>query len=647
MMAPYAIGHIKMSLLLEEFGYKLHEEERIKFYLTNTLEIKDLEQTEFPGMTSLAEESHLAGKIKKETPILVILGNPPYSGQSANINVWIDKLLKEDTEGMPSYYKVNSQSLGERNPKWLQDDYVKFIRFAQWKINQAGEGILGFITNHSYLDNPTFRGMRQSLMQTFDEIYLLDLHGSALKKEKCPDGSKDENVFDIKQGVAIGIFIKYKNSKPDKRNIKICDVRHAEIWGLRENKYDWLERHDIDKTKWEKLIPKSEYYLFIPREDKFLCKYEKYPKITDIFLMNSVGIVTSRDEFTIDTDKEALKRRIRSLIDDKLTDDLIQQAFKLRDKMNWKLKKAREILRKNEDRQDSIKQILYRPFDVRWIFYDESLIERTRREIMEHMMQENLGLLTCRQQNIGGFYHSLICNIIVESCVLSNKTREINYLFPLYVYNIQGSKKKRSSSHIILLFEPEGEYALKKPNLSPDVIKILTDKYKKILKPEPIFYYIYAVLYSDIYRSKYTEFLKIDFPRIPFTTDYRIFSKFANYGEQLTDLHLLKSSYLLKTNAKLTKGTNRVEKVRYEKEEVYINEKQYFEGIARAVWEYQIGGYRVCEKWLKDRKGRELSSEDIKHYCRIVTALQKTIEIQKKIDRIYPEVEKSTIDFKK
>ena len=203
MMAPYAIGHMKMSFLLEELGYRMEDDERVKYYLTNTLEMKELDESKFPGMSSLSTESHEAGKVKKQVPILVILGNPPYSGHSSNTGEWISEVIKE-------YYQVDGKPLGEKNPKWLQDDYVKFIRFSQWKIDQAGEGVLGFITNHSYLDNPTFRGMRQSLMNSFDEIYILDLHGNSLKKEKAPDGSKDENVFDIQQGVAICFMIKYK-----------------------------------------------------------------------------------------------------------------------------------------------------------------------------------------------------------------------------------------------------------------------------------------------------------------------------------------------------------------------------------------------------------------------------------------------------
>jgi len=637
MMAPYAIGHLKMSFLLEELGYKLQKDERFNLYLTNTLEMEELEQTSLPGMASLSEESHLAGKVKKEKPILAILGNPPYSGHSTNIGDWITKEIK-------AYYQVDGKPLGEKNPKWLQDDYVKFIRFAQWKIDQAGEGILGFITNHSYLDNPTFRGMRQSLMQSFDELYLLDLHGNSLKKEKCPDGSKDENVFDIQQGVAIALFI--KKTPFSSPLAKGCKVSHSELWGSREDKYDWLNKNDITTTKWKRINPKSEFYLFIPIDEGFLPRYQTYLKITDIFSVNSVGIVTSRDDFVIDRDRSALKRRIMQFRDKKMPDEIIAQTYGLKDKANWKLKDAREAVMEDDEWEKAITKILYRPFDEQWIFYHDAVIERSRKEVMQHMMKENWGLVTCRQQNTTGFYHALVSNTIVESCIVSNQTREISYLFPLYLYKEKDSPKKRSLASIMMLFESQAEYGVKRPNLSPAFVEKLTKEFKKTPTPEQIFYYIYAVLYSNTYRTKYAEFLKIDFPRIPFTKDYKLFSKMAKYGERLADLHLLNSPELDPPIAKFQgKGENKVERLRYDEKEgrLYLNQSQYFEGITKEIWEYQIGSYQVCDKWLKDRKGKRLSLDDIRHYCKIVTSLQKTIKIQKVIDDIYSEVEKGTL----
>ena len=658
MMAPYAVGHLKMSFLLEELGYKLQSDDRFKLYLTNTLEMEELAQTELPGMISLSEESHLAGKVKKEQPILVILGNPPYSGHSSNVY-----------DEVKIYYQVDGKPLGEKNPKWLQDDYVKFIRFAQWKIDLAGEGVLGFITNHSYLDNPTFRGMRQSLMQSFDEIYLLDLHGNSLKKEKCPDGSKDENVFDIQQGVAIALFVKKGGSSsviPARRESfskkdaghagmttkgeikKEHKISHSELWGVREDKYDWLNKHDIKTTKWKTIRPKSEFYLFIPRDEGLLKQYEMYPKVTDIFPLNSVGIVTSRDDFVIDSDKAALKRRIMQFRDKKMPDEIIRQAYNLKDKPNWKIKDIRESIMKDDDWEHVITKILYRPFDIKWIFYHDILIERSRKEVMQHMLKENLGLCVGRAGQVVGLEKPWNVVYVSENIVdLNLFYRGGESVFPLYLYQEKDyPKKKKSLSTIMLLFEPQAEYGVKKPNLSPAFFEKLTRGYKKAPSPEEIFYYIYAVLYSSIYRTKYAEFLKIDFPRVPFTKDYKLFKKMGGYGEKLVELHLLKSSELDAPTAKFEgKGNDKVEKPRYEKGKLYINKDQYFEGISHEVWEYQIGGYQVCDKWLKDRKGRPLSLDDITHYCKVVTSLKKTIDIQAKIDSAYPEIEKEIIKF--
>jgi predicted helicase len=312
--------------------------------------MEDIEQTYFPGMVALSEESYLAGKIKKETQILVILGNPPYSGISSNVGKWITGLIED-------YKYVDGEHFGEKK-HWLQDDYVKFIRFAQWKIDQNGEGVLGFITNHSYIDNPTFRGMRQSLMKSFDEIFILDLHGNTLKKEKCPDGSKDENVFDIRQGVAISLFIKKKEKKQE------CKIFHSDLWGLRDYKYEQLLENDFKTIKWQELKPNSPYYFFIQREEKQREIYEKYWKVTDIFPVNVTGIVTARDKFVIDFNKDVLKRRIETFKNLTISDDFVKQAFKLKDTRGWKFAKVRRELAKDENWDKYFSKILYRPFDV-------------------------------------------------------------------------------------------------------------------------------------------------------------------------------------------------------------------------------------------------------------------------------------------
>ncbi len=623
MMAPYAVGHLKIGFLLEELGHRLGKDERFPLYLTNTLEMEELEQTALPGMASLAEESHLAGKVKKETPILVILGNPPYSGHSVNVGPWISDTIK-------TYYQVDGKPLGERNPKWLQDDYVKFIRFAQWKIEQAGYGVLGFITNHSYLDNPTFRGMRQSLMQSFEQIYLLDLHGNSLKKERCPDGSEDKNVFDIRQGVAIGLFVK----RPDLER-KVC---YAERWGLREDKYRWLESNDVATTGWTEIRPKPPSYLFVPRDEVLVGRYERYSKITQILPLNGVGMTTARDNFVIDFDKSTLLNRVRLFKQSNYQDEDLHQFFSIRKKKGWSIRKAWNMLQEISDGEleKYIFPVLYRPFDIRWIFYHDSVVWRTVKRVMRHMLCENKGLILPRRVEIaGGWQHALATNLLVEHVTVSLKT--IDYLCPLYLY--PGLKDEN-------LLKPQGKPAERKPNLDPSLLRILDEAYARDVAPEEIFCYIYAVLYAPTYRTRYAEFLRADFPRVPFTRDLELFTKVARLGKRLVDLHLLKSPELEPPVARFPEtGESKVAKTRYSENErrVCVNERQYFEGIEPEVWAYQIGGYQVLDKWLKDRKNRTLSLDDIRHYCHVVTAFAKTIEIQKEVDLFYPELEQNTV----
>jgi len=632
MMAPYAIAHLKIGFLLEELGYTLGENERFKLYLTNTLELSELAQSNLPGMSSLSQESHAAGQIKKQTPILVILGNPPYSGHSANkswelnekgkkVPNFIGKLIKD-------YHQVDGKPLGERNPKWLQDDYVKFIRFAQWKIDQAGEGVLGFITNHSYLDNPTFRGMRQSLMNSFNQIYVLDLHGNSKKKEKCPDGTKDENVFDIQQGVAIFLAIKKKGLRRK--------VMHRDDWGLREIKYDWLKNNDVKSTRWTGLTPKSESYFFVPRDERLYPAFQKYLNLPDVFPVNSVGVVTSRDEFAIADMADELKKRIRMLRDENLPDNVIRQAFGLGDTAAWKMKEARRKIREKTDWERQVVPILYRPFDRRWIFYDDVVIERMRKDVMRHMRGGNLALCVGRAGHVVGLdkpWNLAFCADCMEDLNLFYRGGNVN--FPLYIY-------------------PEadlyngGEKYERQVNIEPKVLEALDAAYGKKFEPEDVFCYIYAVLYSSVYRLKYAEFLKSDFPRIPFCEDYKIFRKAAVLGKKLVELHLMKSDRLNRPVARFEgKGDNLVEKVSYDvqKSLVYINPRQSFGPVTRQIWEYQIGGYQVMEKWLGYRKKRRLTLNEIKHYCRIATAIKETISVQAAIDQIYPQIENNVLEI--
>jgi predicted helicase len=640
MMAPYAIGHLKMGFMFEELGYHLKDDERFNLYLTNTLEMEDLAQVNIPGLSSLSEESTLAGKVKKDQQILVICGNPPYSGISANINEWTERLLKQNVDGATSYYEVDGKPLGEKKV-WLQDDYVKFLRFAQWKIQKAGFGIVGMITNHSYLDNPTFRGMRQSLMKTFNEIYILDLHGNSLKKETTPDGGKDGNVFDIRQGVAIALFVKQKAKKE-------CKVFHSDLYGLREVKYDWLENKNFSRKNYQAIQPESPWYFFVPRDTAKIKKYLTWKSIIDVFPINNVGIVTARDHFAISYELSILRNRINQFRDLKVDDKLISQAYKLKDTSTFKFSKFREECAKEDDWENNFRLISYRPFDIRHTYYSKWVIERPIYDTMRHMLKDNICLSVVRQVKTGETWqHCLISNTILESCYISNKTSEIGYAFPLYIY--KDKIQKKSPFHTLMLFEPEAEYGGKDkiPNIDKTVYEKLNNTYKKKLTPEEILYYIYAVFYSNIYREKYAEFLKIDFPRVPFTADYKVFKKMAEFGQQLADVHLMKSDSLDKPMAKYQgKGDNdRIEKVAYVEKDsrVYINKEKHFDNVSPELWNYQIGGYQVLQKYLKDRKGRHMDNP--RHYCRIVTAIDKTITLQNKIDVIFNNLEKKLIEF--
>jgi len=637
MMAPYAVGHLKIGFVLDEVGYHLSEKERFNLYLTNTLEFTQEDPNSFPGIfeKTIAFESKEALKIKENVPVMVVMGNPPYFGNSENKGDWI-------LEQMKTYKQIKGVRLDEKNPKWLMDDYVKFFRFAQWKIEQSKVGVIGYITNHAWLDNPTFRGMRYSLLKTFDEIYILNLHGSTLKKETTPGGDKDENVFDITPGVAITIAV--KNQSQTKQ------VFYHDVWGLREDKYSWLEKNDLTKTKWQKLNPAEPFYFFVPKDEKGREQYQKFVKITDVFPVNSVGVVTGRDEFVISKDKHTLESNINALLDTDNDDEFIKNTYKLKDKpkSKWFVKNARKSIQETKDWQKFLTRILYRPFDERWVFYHKALVERSRKKVMRHMFKPNLGILYTRPQSPNYQFSVLVSNSIVDQCVVGNKSAGagISYLAPLYFHD--GSKEDRQIS----LLETDNKKSIKAPNLNWDVLpetystfppytSDLTQEF--IQQEESIFYYIYAILYSNIYRGKYQEFLKTDFPRIPFTTDYQSFKGLALLGERLVKLHLLQSNELNYPVAKCEGEEGRVEKIEYNEKSklLWINATQFFDGIKAEVWNYQIGGYRVLERWLKDRKGRILSAEDIKHYCRIVTALGKTIEIQKHIDKLYPKVEKN------
>jgi predicted helicase len=426
------------------------------------------------------------------------------------------------------------------------------------------------------------------------------------------------------------LFIKNKEQET------IRKVYYQDVCGLRENKYDFLNNNNIKTIEWKELKLSEPYYFFVEKDFSLQAHYDKFFPVSEIFNKFSSGVKTHRDHFVVGFNEEEIKQRMRTFTGD-LPDDLVKQALNLEDTNDWKINIARNKIKK-EDWIKSILSYSYRPFDIRYICYHDGLIDRNRIEVMRNFFYKNLGLVTTRQLSTNSFFHIFITDNISDICLPSIKTKESGYIFPLYFYPDIDKKD---------LFNYKKEREERKSNITCKLLKIFSDTYKNEFSPEEIFYYIYAVLYSNLYRKKYTEFLKIDFPRIPFTEKYDLFREMVGFGKRLVDLHLLKSTELDPPLCKFQgKEDNRIEKIEYDEKEkrVYFNEKQYFEEIPQGIWQYQIGSYQVCEKWLKDRKGRCLSLEDVKHYCRMVTALQKTIEIQKEIDNIYEEVEKNIIE---
>jgi predicted helicase len=490
-MAPYAIGHIKFSFILEEEGYRLSEDERPGFYLTNTLEMKTLETTNLPLMSALSEESHLAETVKKDTPILVILGNPPYSVSSMNKSDFIEEAMK--------IYKEDVKV--ETNIQPLSDDYIKFIRIAHWKVDQSKIGIIGIITNNSYLSGLIHRGMRKKLLESFDEIYILNLHGSARIGEKKPSGGKDENVFEITQGVSISLFVKNGENKG------FGKVYYKDIFGTREEKYAYLETHSFQTTDWKELNPTEPYYFFVEKDFSMQKVYDKFVSVKKIFNKFGSGTQTHRDEFLVGFTSNEVEQKMIIFTSD-LPDESVKESLNLKDTRDWKFKTAREKVKKINWR-DYIRQYAYRPFDVRYICYLSALFDRgaDRLDLMQNFFKENLGLITTRKVPVKFGIQGFICSHVGDKHLIADQS----YLFPLYLYSSSDKKlPEQSTLHKENVEQNERIY-----NINDGLIKYLKETYKINITPEQIFYYIYAVLYSNIYRTKYAEFLKIDFQRFP------------------------------------------------------------------------------------------------------------------------------------
>ena len=603
LVAPYVISHLKLTRELEKtWGYQFSGDDRVQIYLTNTLQDTKIEN--LYAFDEILQETRIASEVKQKKKVLVILGNPPYAGFSQNKGGYIEESIKNGgslSEGhdLQSYYALDGKPLNEKNPKWLLDDYVKFIRFGQLKIDQSDEGIMAYVSNNGYLDNPTFAGMRQSLLSTFDTIYVVNLHGSSRKKEGV---AGDENVFNIMQGVTITFFIKHKEKQP-------TSVKYAELYGSRDSKFKWLNNKFFSQVGFEEINPVSPSYFFIPHQVDN--EYQSFPSIIDIFEKYSVGIATARDRFTIDFDKSVLTQRLSKFIS--LPEEEARNLYALgKDARDWKVKYAQDDVIKSALKDSNFVEITYRPFDTRFTYYtgkSRGFICMPRPEVMFNMLNENLALMTTRGSRPEPWRDVFISDKMTDIAALSGNTSRSSYHFPLYLYR-------------------DG---LVESNIKQEFLRQLSHRFGNPVTPEDFFNYIYGVLNSLKYRRKYNGELQRNFPRIWLPDAKEEFKKITELGRSLVELHTMRKG----TQGMFgypEPGSNKVDLVEYKNDRIYINESQYFAGCEPDIWNYFIGSYRVLEKWLKSRKGRILRSADIEQFSKVGAVIKKTLEIQNAID---------------
>ncbi len=632
LIAPYAIAHLNLSQTFkEEFKKPLKENDALKIILTNTL-IQPSEIAAYRGLNPIFETELLnAQKIKNDENILIITGNPPYSGASSNEGLFewevkatygiepefqtikiekkvkltdkIQTLLKniqkqkesgsknalKELKNLHSKYKLQN----EKNPKWLLDDYVKFMRFAQNKIESLGHGLFGFISNNAFLDNPTFRGLRRSLLECYDELYILNLHGNARKKEKTPQGADDENVFNIKQGVSINLFVKKAQTTKQK-------IHYYDVYGERAEKYDFLAQNDLNSIEWLELAPREPFYLLIPQETSLLEEYEQGFSVQEMFQISSVGIVTGKDRIFIANNTESLKEQVLKYC--------------------------------NEFNEQCVKDIHYRPFDIRKVYYDTKKLERARENTFKHMLppppptnpktpnqtRKNVALNTPRQlKNNDKSWTQCFISSCINDQGLSSGGNGAGVNYPLYQFNNPNYTE----------------------NFTPEFRSFIDKHYNHSFEPLEILGYIYALLYSPNYRKHYEDFLKADYPKILFTENKDLFRALSLLGIELIGLHVLNQESLNYSFEKLKDATIGesgyieahernpiVSKPSHNEQRLYINHSAYFSGVSQEIYDYRIGGYCVLDKYLKSHKNEPC---DFDHVTRIIKVIACTIEIQK------------------
>lgn len=595
LMASYTMAHVKLDLALAATGYTQPADSRFNVFLTDSLRDGFSAASPLLFAEELSDEANAANFVKNSLPVMVVLGNPPYNANSENNGEWIMGLLDD--------YKVEpggQRKLSERK-NWLNDDYVKFIRLAEHFIERNKSGIVAFINPHGFLDNPTFRGMRWHLMQTFDEIYVLDLHGNSKKKETAPDGSKDENVFEIMQGVSINFFVKHKPSHSS------CRVYHADLWGKRTDKFAILESSDLFDIQWRELRPTMPMCFFVPKDTAGEAEYNKGFRIDELMPVNTSGFASANDSLNFSFTEAEQRHKIAALLT-LAEHDWRTCTGRVKDSRDWRYATAKADA---ETAADRFLEVAYRPFDVRHTCYtgkSRGLYASPQQNVMHHFLSgDNLGLCCIRICSRDDDLPVFVTTKPTDKTILSPKDNA--NVFPLFLYEeTLGVLEKR-------------------PNLAPSIISEIAAKIGRDPSPEESFDWVYGVLHTPEYRERYAEFLKVDFPRVPYPADGEEFAEVARLGRALRECHLMQDpgpSLSERTAAFPVAGACRVEKAEYADGKVWINDTQHFANVDAADWNAWIGGYQPAQKWLKDRKGRTLSPADLQHYRRIILALRKT-----------------------
>ncbi len=600
LIAPYTIAHLKLSQFLKDNHYELQAKERLQIYLTNTIEPLKTQFNVF--VQALSQEGETAQKIK-DKPILVITGNPPYSNSSTNRSPFIINLLNDYKIGL------NEQKIN------LDDDYIKFIRFAHNKIEKTGKGIVAVITNNSYLDGVTHRRMREKLQEDFDKIYVVNLHGNSLKKEG------DENVFDIRVGVSILFLVRLEKRLKEKEVYYFSTKENAFI--TRKQKFEYLESVDLKGVHFKKLTLTAPYFWLTDKIIDDKNNYHQFWSVTDIFNTYSVGIGTKADKISIDFDKNKLEKRIHKILSDKPKILELIRAYNLNENTTWEYERA---LKANFDK-NKITEYDYRPFDTRYIFYDNNFLSRSRKEVMDNFYaRENLGIIVPRQSKLPDYKHIFITDKVSdESYLAGGRDLGAGVVFPLYLYSEQNG-----NGNGIFFDKQEG----RKLNFSDKFKQFIKKTYIDKFSAEAIFYYMYAVLHSPTYRANYIEFLRIDFPKVPFTQDLTTFAKLSEIGESLAKAHTCKEIPMQNVGLPMGLGETEVTKIALKENRLYYNETNYFDKVSEEIYHFKIGSYWVLDKYLKERKNRRLENAEIVKLEEIINIIDFTLKQMQIIDKL-------------